>query len=149
MRGIGFMQPYRNCPRPILAASTGQILTNISVGTYGWALTYAPSLGEVFAMNTASDSISVINDTNNTVVETVPLDYTFPQGLVYDPATGDLFVTNSGTQPVEVISVATNPIIDTVVVGISAAGPVYVPSLGEIFTADGYSNNVCVSSDGT
>jgi DNA-binding beta-propeller fold protein YncE len=133
----------------VISTATDKILANIQVGSYSWVLAYAPQLGEMFAMDTNSGGVNVINDTTDLVVASMALPYNYPQGLVYDRATGELYVSNSGNDPVLVISLVSGTIVATVKVGDSAAGPVYDPALGEIFTANGYSNTVSVISDGT
>lgn len=67
------------------------------------ALAYDPHAGELFATNYDSNTVSVINDTNHTIVESVQVGST-PDGVAYDSGNGDLYVANSYDGNVSVLA---------------------------------------------
>ncbi len=100
--------------------------------------------GEVF-VGIGTNVVSVINDTTNTVVKTIPAGDT-PQALAYDPVKGEIFGT-AGFSSVLVISDATNTLIKTITVGSFPRGIAYDSFHGEIYVANSASKSVSVLSD--
>ncbi|HTT16414.1 MAG TPA: hypothetical protein VMH49_03540, partial [Thermoplasmata archaeon] len=78
----------------------------VSVGVAPYGVAYDAGQGEVYVTNYYSNSLSVINDTTDTVVATVPV-YQGPWGVTYDTGRGEVFVTNAGSDNVSVLSTAT------------------------------------------
>ena len=88
--------------------------------------------------------VSVISDTTNTVVATIPLG-DFPSAIAYDPAKGEMFVAEDGAIPssvsasntahgqISVISDTTNAVIANVTVGPFPDGIAYDPAKGEMY----------------
>ena len=59
--------------------------------------------GEIFVSNNANNTVSVISDSTNTVISTIPVG-TIPEGVAYDAGKGEIFVTNLGSNTVSIIS---------------------------------------------
>ena len=92
----------------------GQSTTaTVTVGGSPTGLAYDPSRGEVFVANSANDSVSVISDTNDSVVSTVQVGQD-PLGLVYDPSTSQVFVANHLGNSISVISDSKDAVVATV-----------------------------------
>ena len=72
--------------------------------------------------NYGTNTVSVISDSNNSVVATVNVG-DGPSGVAYDSAKGEVFVTNYGDNTVSVIDDSTNAVVATIV-GSSLSGPV-------------------------
>ncbi|MDA4122917.1 MAG: YncE family protein, partial [Thaumarchaeota archaeon] len=123
-------------------------VATVSVGSGPMYDAYDSGKGEVFVVNNAAATISVISDSTNTVVATIS-GLGNPRGIVYDPAKGELFVANFGSGTVLVISDSTNTVVATVTVGSTPRGVSYDSALGEIFVANSGSNTVSVISDST
>ena len=88
---------------PFARAQT--VVATVTVGSGPADLAYDSARGEVFVANDGSDTVSVISDSTNTVVATVPLPAgSSPFGAAYDPAKGEVFVTNIHANTVSVIS---------------------------------------------
>jgi YVTN family beta-propeller protein len=111
-------------------------------------LAYDTARGEVFVANHASDNVSVINDTMNTVVATVPVP-NGPSALAYDSATGEVFVTADNPDNVSVINDSTNAEVTTLAVGGTPNGVAYDSGKREVFVAIDGPNTVSVISDMT
>lgn len=134
-------------------ASYGRAVT---VGAAPDALAYDPAQGEVFVSNSGSGTVSVINDTTDGVVATIPLPGT-PGGLAYDSGKGEVFVVDSanswapeggcGCQNVSVIAVATNQVVANVNVSTALEGIAYDSRTGQLFVTDLNADNVSVISD--
>lgn len=94
----------------VLSDSTYNQIANINqtdasgVGS----LAYDPSNGEIFAANGASNFVTVISDSTNSILGTInvpAIDYiAWPQGLAYDSAKSEFFVSNYQLNTVSVIS---------------------------------------------
>ncbi len=118
-------------------------------------LAYDSGKGEIFVQNHSDGTISVISDSDNSVVATFPVgDY--PQGMAYDSGKGETFesdlddvgeVVGSSSPVVRVISDSNNSVVATIpnVVGNLA----YDPAKGEVFVSQYDTNDVCVISDST
>jgi YVTN family beta-propeller protein len=116
---------------------------------------YDPAKGEIFVVNTNAGTVSVISDTTNTVVATIPLGNPVPIGvaswIVYDSGRAELFVSLSFAYngEVAVISDSNNSIVGKILVGGEPEGVVYDSAKGEIFVANALSKAVSVISDTT
>jgi YVTN family beta-propeller protein len=78
-----------------------------------------PEAGDVYVANETSDTVSVINPANNTVVATVPVG-SDPAAIAVigaGPEAGDVFVANETSDSVSVIDPTTNKVVATVLVG--------------------------------
>ena len=110
-------------------------------------LAYDSGKGEIFvacgALVGGNGSVSVINDTSNTVVANVtfPMGST-PSGLAYDSSKGEIFVACGalvgGNGSVSVINDTSNTVVANVTfpVGSTPSGLAYDSSKGEIFVND-------------
>ncbi len=88
----------------VISDSTHTVIAYVGVGNFPEAMAYDSGKGEIFVANTGSSSISVISDSNNTVVAIIKGVTAY--GLVYDSSKGEVFATGAGT--VSVISDNTN-----------------------------------------
>ncbi len=122
------------------------VTNTITVGGAPWGVAYDSSKGEVFVVNSGSNSVSAISDNTNAVVATVTVGQS-PYRVVYDSAKGEIFVANYGANSVSVISDNTNAVMATVSVGTSPSSFAYDSGKGEIFVANSGSGTVSVISD--
>ena len=84
-----------------------------TVGTNPFGIAYDFGKGEIFVANTGSNTVSVISDTTNSVINTVNVG-SQPFSVTYDSGKGKIYVTNSGSGTVSIISDTTNSVINTV-----------------------------------
>ena len=110
-----------------------------SNATEPWGIAYDPSNGYIYVADTGSNTVSVIDGANNTVIATIPVGRG-PSGVVYDPSNGYIYVTNYFSDSVSVINGKT--VIATIPVGSRPAGVVYDPSNGYIYVANAVSGTV-------
>ncbi len=103
----------------------------------------------VYAANVLSDSISVIDGVNNSVVRVLPLPNLQPAALAFAPQTSTLYV--SGSVPpqnvvgrVIAISPTTGKIAGEVTVGNTPTGLAFDPSNGYLYVSNAGSGNVTV-----
>jgi YVTN family beta-propeller protein len=147
---------HRNDPSAAAAPSKGRAVgvasanipeVGVTVGTGPNGAAYDRGKGEIFVANEYSDSVSVIADTNNTVVATIAVGQ-LPTGVAYDNGTGEVFVTNYGSDTVSVVSDSNDTVVATVTVGhLPFGGIAYDSGKGEIFVSNSGSGNVSVISD--
>jgi DNA-binding beta-propeller fold protein YncE len=120
-----------------------------------YRVAYDSGKGEVFTSDSAGGvGLSVINDTTNTVVRTIPLPGVEPTGMAYDPAKGEIFVGNEAGSNVTVINDTTDAIARVIPnVGEVPWSLVYDSGKGEIFVANLFApdggSNVTVINDTT
>ena len=127
-------------------------VTGTSPGNYYAA--YDPVKGEVFVSNEGVATVSVISDSTDAVVATVPVRFS-PGAIAYDSGTGEMFVTNGGPSTtlgtVSVISDSSNTVVSNVTVGTTPVGIAYDSSKGEVFVTNSGDQppDISVISDGT
>ncbi|MCI4322867.1 MAG: PKD domain-containing protein [Thermoplasmata archaeon] len=132
--------------------TTAESILNLAVGgdnPYPVAVAYDSGKGEVFVANTNTFTVSVINDTNDSVVATIATQG-WPDALTYDWAKGEIFVACEYSDSVDVIDDSNNSVVATIPVGDSDSSPegiVYDSGHGEVFVANSGDNNVSVIND--
>ena len=102
----------------------------------------------MFVGNQGSSNVSVISDSTNTVIATIPVGQTI-YDMAYDSGTGEVFVANYHSDNVSVISDATNTVVASVEVGTGPVAVGYDAGAGEVFIANFNTDNVSVISDVT
>lgn len=127
----------------------------ISVQEDPYGMAYDTAMNEIFVVNTNAGTVSVISDSNNTVVATIPLGNPVPIGvaywIVYDSGKSELFVSLSfaGNGKVIIISDKSNTVVGEITVGGEPEDLAYDSAKGEIFVANALSNEVSIISDKT
>ena len=108
------------------------VTATVTVGSLPGGVAYDPGKNEIFVVDSGDNTISVISDSNNSVVGTIPIGDD-PGGVAYDSAMGEIFVTNTGDNTVSVISDSNNTVVATIPVGEmpSCAGAITYDSLRE------------------
>ncbi len=86
------------------------------VGSEPSSVSVSPDGLRVYVVNGYSNTVSIINTTNNTVVKTVNVG-SFPGGLSVSPDGYWVYVSNSGSNTVSVINTATNTVNAAIPVG--------------------------------
>lgn len=120
------------------------VSTTIGVGNSPVAVVANPATGNIYVVNSASDSVSVINAATNALTATVNTGAN-PVAAAVNPLTNMIYVANGASNNITVINGATNA--TTTVTNPNAIGPVAVAvdSLtNRVYVANGGSNNVTV-----
>jgi YVTN family beta-propeller protein len=117
----------------------------IPVGSSADFEAYDSGLGEIFVANGGSGNVSIISDSNDSIVGSVTVQ-SYPNGLAYDPALGEIFVTNSGSDNVSVIADSNNTVVATIATGSQPYNCAYDSGLGEVFVTNAASDNVSIIS---
>ncbi len=106
------------------------------------AVVYDSGKGEIFVQNdTWFDDrcyLTVLSDTNYSVVATIPLQYYCTGGMAYDAARGEVFI-GSGDN-VSVVNDTTNRVVANIAAP-GAAGIAYDPSRGELWVGSNPDSN--------
>lgn len=76
--------------------------------------------------NSGANSVSVIDTSNNTVIETINVESN-PQGIAVNPAANRAYVANSGSGNLSVIDTNNNIVIDQIFVGPGLQGIAIAP----------------------
>ncbi|MDG6913399.1 MAG: YncE family protein, partial [Nitrososphaerota archaeon] len=131
----------------IINDSSNSFVANVTVGTQPSSACYDRAKGEVYVVNVHDQTVSVINDTTNTVVTTIPypiglpLDGAFPNTIAYDAQKGEIFVS-TGTWE-DVVNDTNNSVVSTIYTGGSDA-TLYDSGRSEVFVSN--TNGVVVIS---
>jgi YVTN family beta-propeller protein len=132
----------------VVKDSTNKVVANITVGdlgAYPLGVAYDSAKGEIFVSNEGGQNVSVIDDSTDMVVDSIPVGLD-PWGIAYDSDTGEIFVANQGSHNVSVISDSTNRVVANTRVGTEPFGLAYDSGLDQIMVANYGSNNVTVLS---
>jgi YVTN family beta-propeller protein len=129
-----------------LAILSGVTFRDISVpGTRGVAVDSATHTAYVTNADINAGAVSVVNESTNTVIATVPVG-SEPYGAAVDPSTDVIYVTNAGDNTVSVIDGATNAVVATVPVGELPTGIAVDAATHTAYVLDAESNTVSVIS---
>lgn len=104
------------------AAPTLDSVTTIAVGSTPWGMAVTPDGTEAYVANNASNSVSVIDTTTNTVASTISLGAA-PYAVAITPDASEVWVTNPAADTISIISTATNMVTSTISV---ASAPLYL-----------------------
>jgi len=107
------------------------------------AAAYDSGKGEVFVANVDSNNVSVINDSTDVVVATIPVQES-PEGIAYDSVASEIFVTDYDSNNVSVINDTTNAIVATIPVAGGPWGVAYDQVQGTILVTQFMSTFVSV-----
>ena len=161
-KGEVFVDDADDSTVSVISDATNEVVATVSLGLV-WYTAHSPDgaaydsgKGEIFVANSNSEvfggTVSVISDTNNTVVATVSAEAYDPSGVAYDSAKGEVFVTDYLSDTISIISDTTNTVVAVVNVGLGPSGIAYDSGKGEVFVANaggGFGNTVSVISDAT
>ena len=86
------------------------INATIKVGMFPEGVAYDSSMGEIFVANWLSNSVSIISDTTNFVLENVTVG-SAPSDVTYDSGKGEIFIANWNSNSASVISDKTNTVV--------------------------------------
>jgi YVTN family beta-propeller protein len=126
----------------VINGATNKVVNNIPVGIAPVGIAYNPSNNNVYAVNNIIGTISVIDSSIDSVIDTIPLDSVLsppstvgPFSLAYDRINGGMYVGALGPPQVSVINTASNadvkdlpmpsPASDSMVTGV-AYNPNYI-----------------------
>jgi YVTN family beta-propeller protein len=109
---------------------------------------FDPLNGDVYAANTGSNNVSVIEGTTNRVIASIPVGI-YPSAAAFDSSNGDIYVENTGSDNISVITGSSNMVAATIPVGSVPSGAAFDSSNGEIYVTNQGSRNVSVLSSST
>ncbi|MGO9127974.1 MAG: beta strand repeat-containing protein, partial [Terriglobales bacterium] len=128
----------------VKSAFPQNVTATISVGNSPAAVAVNPVTSTIYVVNSASDSVSVINGATNSLVATVNTG-TDPVALAVNPLSNMVYVVNHGSNNITVINGATNAA--STVTDPNAIAPVAValnPLTNMVYVANSGSNNLTV-----
>lgn len=111
-----------------------------------WSTTAAQT--RAYVTNFFSDTVSVINTTNNTLVTTIPVG-SHPIAVATTPDAARVYVANQNSANVSVINTATNAVIATVAVGIGPSGVAITPNGTRAYVTNQGSDTVSIINTAT
>lgn len=96
-----------------------------------------------YVTNAVSNTVSVINTTSNTVVDTIPV-ADGPSGIAVTPDGGHAYVTREGADAVSVIDTASNTVGDTTSVGVFPHSVALSPDGSRAYVTNFVGNTISV-----
>lgn len=137
-------------PALVTASEPAQttLAATVPIGSqpYAYTVAYDAGRGEVFVANYASNNLSVISGSNDSIVATVAVGSN-PYAIAYDSGQGEIYVANQGSNNVTVVNDTTDSVVATVAVGGTPYDIAYDAAAGEVYVANYHSNNVSAISD--
>jgi YVTN family beta-propeller protein len=133
----------------VINATNNRAITNITEPFHHTPrdLAYDPTDRKLFVADVYSNTVSVINTTSNTVIDTIPTG-SITDGVVYDSSNGNVYAVNAGS-PVTVIKASDNKVIANIPVGSNSLGGVFDPANGEVYVFNQLSGSVSVINGAT
>jgi YVTN family beta-propeller protein len=117
------------------AATPLSTVATISVGRSPIAIDVDRATDTIYAANSLSNSVSVINGKKNKVTHKIKVGH-FPAGVAVDAKTNTIYVTNMKSNTVSVISGKKNKVVHTINVGRRPWGVGLVPATDNIYVAN-------------
>ncbi len=100
------------------ATADGTVSTSVNVGAVPNGIAFDPTNGNLYVANFSPGTVSVINGSTNSIVETVNLNYPVsPWDVGFDPYNGNIYVGDTRSGSVSVISGDNNSVLANVAVG--------------------------------
>lgn len=102
----------------VYQAAEDGINSSLSVGGIPNGIVFDPSNGNLYVANFGPGTVSVINGSSNSVIETIDLNYPVsPWDVSYDPNNGHIYVSDTKNGAVSVVNTTDDTVLATVAVG--------------------------------
>jgi len=136
----------------VINSTTNLMTDSVGVDKNPQAISYNSANGFVYAANLLSNNISVINASNDVVVDTIPLGNSpggTLEGIAINPANNTIYVANSGSNTVSVINGTTNTVVRDLAGFYTPSGIAYNADNEAIYVANRGTNTVSVINGST
>src|SRR5437867_4985377 len=114
----------------IIDALTNEVTANVEVGIAPEGLALAD--GKIYVANSGSSSVSVIDSSSNTVVETIPVEID-PVDLAYDSTNKAIYVTDKSSGELSIIDTTSLSFEGVINVGSTPASIAYDSTNNELY----------------
>src|SRR6185436_11459543 len=115
-------------------------VATIAVGENPRGVGITPTGGRVYVANRASDNVSVIRTSDNTVTATIPVGQD-PQDIAVSPDGARVYVLNATDGSISVIRTSDNTVVTTADVADEASTMAITPDGSEIFVNNGVTSD--------
>jgi YVTN family beta-propeller protein len=120
----GFVSVLANCESYSYLTPSCQLVTSIPVGSAPTGELYDPVNGYIYVADSASNAVSVIDGSTNTIVANISVGV-YPVSLAYDSSSSQVLVTNELSGTVSVIDGSSNSVVATIPIGPNPDGVIY------------------------
>ena len=130
-----------------------KVVSTFKVGNIPYLFAYDPDNKMIYLTELADNTVSVINDSSNTVIGTINVGVR-PTGIAYDPVNKEIYVANNGptsySSPgtISVINATSNTPITNITIGVGPADVAFDPFNNHVYATNQFSNFISVI-DGT
>lgn len=129
----------------VIDVASNTVITNITVGYRPFGIAISADGSRLYVTNQSpSNSVSIINTANNTVIQTIPTIGENPQSVAVSPDGTRLYVTNNSNSYISVINTATTAVLTWIQGGAGPMGIAVSPDNSRIYVANSSSNTVSV-----
>jgi YVTN family beta-propeller protein len=119
---------------PLGMALGESVIVITPVGEFPHALEFNPSNNNIYVANRDSGTVSVIDSTNNTLLENVAVG-TEPIALEFNPSNNNIYVANVVSNSVSMIESMNNTVANTIDVGSLPMALIFNPSNDGVYVA--------------
>ncbi len=127
--------PAGNYPYNISSYANNADINLLRVGNNPDAIVYDPQNQYIYVANGASNSISVISSTSNTVIANITSGVgNNPDAIVYDPQNQYIYVANGASNSISVISGTS--VVSVINTDNTTLGITYDPTNGDLYTVN-------------
>ena len=126
---------------------TGQLIDVFPTGALPTDIAVNPSNGDLYVANEMSNSLEVINGTNDATMASIPIPN--PCAVAVDASNDSLFVSECGGSSVGIVSPSLDTIVGSVPVGLNPLGITFDSTQGKVYVGDSGSSNVTVINGST
>ena len=136
----------------MINSATNKVVKDIPVDQRPIGIAYNPANNDVYVVNFVNDTISVIDTSIDSVIDTIPLNIVFPPpynfvpfSITFDRINGGMYVCGSSSPQVSVINTASNAYVkdSRILPPDSQRGVIaYIPSNNRIYVTAYESNSV-------
>lgn len=133
----------------VVDTATNEVISVVDAG-FGdaWGIAVNPAGTRVYMANPGTDTVSVIDTVNETLIAQVPVG-SFPYGIAVHPSGTKAYVGNLFGNSVSVIDTSTNTAIATIPAGLGASAVAVNPAGTQLYVANSSDNTVSVIDTAT
>jgi YVTN family beta-propeller protein len=129
----------------VIDGSTGKIVATVRVGVAPTQMAVSPDRRSVYIADAGSNSVSVLNTTNNTIARTIALPRrSKPIGVALSPNGRYLYTADGGSNRVSVLDTRTKRVVASARVGTQPVSVAVAPDGKTVYAANSGSGDVSV-----
>jgi YVTN family beta-propeller protein len=140
-----YVSNYLDDTISVVDGKTRKVVATVRVGVAPTQMAVSPDRSSVYIANAGSNSVSVINTTNNAIARTIALPRrSRPMGVALSPNGRDLYIADGGSNRVSVLDTRTKRVVASVRVGTQPVSVAVAADGKTVYAANSGSGDVSV-----